>query len=86
MKVEIKEAALDIINIIIIKKIQKELLFCHIEIYQVNNLAIFSPKGQLKILILDNLLNSIFALKTNLQINIIKSINSRYTAIICKYK
>ena len=49
--VENKEPPLNIINIIIMKKIQTELLFCQIEIYQVNNLAIFSPKLNLKIFI-----------------------------------
>jgi hypothetical protein len=68
------------------KKIQIELLFCQIEIYQVNNLAIFSPKDQLNIFIFDNLLNSILLLNNNLQIKITKSINSRYIETIDKYK
>jgi hypothetical protein len=83
---ENKKVPLNIINIIIMKKIQKELLFCQIEINQVNNLAIFSPKGQLKILILDNFLNSISVLNINLQIKINKSISSRYIEITTKYK
>lgn len=66
------------------KKIQKELLFCQIEIYQVNNLAIFSPTCHLKIFMLEILLNSISVLNSNLQIKINKSINSRYIEIIAK--
>jgi hypothetical protein len=68
------------------KKIQKELLFCQSEIYQVNNLAIFSPKDQLKIFILEILLNSISLLNINLQIKITKSINNRYVETIDIYK
>ena len=74
------------INIVIMKKIQKLLVLCQIEINQVNNLAIFSPKCHLNIFILDSLLNSISVLNINLQININKSINSRYIEIITIYK
>lgn len=79
-----KEPPLNIINMIIMKKIQKELLFCQIEIYQVNNFAIFSPNGHLKIFMLEILLNSISGLNNNLQIKINKSINSKYIEIIFK--
>jgi hypothetical protein len=66
------------------KKIQKELLFCHIEIINFNNLAIFSPKAQLKIFILEIILNSISLLIINLQIKIQESIRSRYIEITAK--
>jgi hypothetical protein len=84
--IENKETPLNRINIVIMKNIQKELLLFQIEIYQVNNLDIFSPKFNLNIFIFDNLLNSISVLNINLQIKITKSINSRYIDIIDKYK
>jgi hypothetical protein len=84
--IENKETPLNRINIVIMKKIQKELLLFQIEIYQVNNLDIFSPNFNLNIFNFDNLLNSISVLNINLQIKITKSINSRYIDIIDKYK
>jgi hypothetical protein len=84
--IENKETPLNRINIVIMKNIQKELLLFQIEIYQVNNLDIFSPKFNLNIFIFDNLLNSISVLNINLQIKITKSINNRYIDIIDKYK
>lgn len=64
-------------TIVRIKKIQKELLFFHKDIYKFNNLAKFSPKFHLKILILDKFVNSILELNINLQMKIIISIISK---------
>ena len=60
-----------------IKNIQKLLLFCHMEIYQFNNLLILFPICQLKIVNLVKILKSILLGNINLQIKIIKSINNR---------
>jgi hypothetical protein len=65
-------------------KIQKELLFCQIDIYQINNLANCSPTFHLKIFMLDIFLNFISVFNTNLKIKNINSINNRYIEIIDK--